>query len=138
MTQDEEHLRLLSIFHFVVAGITALLSLLPIFHLVLGLAVLTGEFDIPENRILPAELIGWLFVVVGASLILSGLILAVLIAYAGRALRRHEHYTFCLVVAALSCMVIPFGTVLGVFTIIVLMRESVKQLFLPRSEQAHD
>jgi hypothetical protein len=32
-------------------------------------------------------------------------------------------------VAALSCAFMPFGTVLGVFTIVVLVRPSVKQLF---------
>jgi hypothetical protein len=31
--------------------------------------------------------------------------------------------------AALACMLAPFGTVLGVFTIIVLMRESVRVAF---------
>lgn len=31
--------------------------------------------------------------------------------------------------AAVECMLMPFGTVLGVFTIVVLMRESVKKLF---------
>ena len=31
--------------------------------------------------------------------------------------------------AALSCAFFPFGTVLGVFTIIVLQKDSVRQLF---------
>jgi hypothetical protein len=31
--------------------------------------------------------------------------------------------------AAISCIFMPFGTVLGVFTIIVLLRPSVKELF---------
>jgi hypothetical protein len=34
-----------------------------------------------------------------------------------------------MVIAALLCMFMPFGTVLGVFTIIVLVRDSVKALF---------
>ena len=48
---------------------------------------------------------------------------------AGRYLSQQRHYTFCLVMAAVACMFMPFGTVLGVFTIIVLVRESVKELF---------
>lgn len=36
---------------------------------------------------------------------------------------------YCLVMAGIECMFMPFGTVLGVFTIIVLMRESVQKLF---------
>jgi len=31
--------------------------------------------------------------------------------------------------ACIECLFMPFGTVLGVFTILVLVRESVKQLF---------
>ena len=34
-----------------------------------------------------------------------------------------------LVVAALECLAFPLGTVLGVFTLIVLVRPEVKQLF---------
>ena len=36
---------------------------------------------------------------------------------------------YCLVVAAVECIFMPFGTVLGVFTIIVLMRPGVKERF---------
>jgi hypothetical protein len=36
---------------------------------------------------------------------------------------------FCLVMAGIQCIFMPFGTVLGVFTIIVLMRNSVKEAF---------
>ena len=36
---------------------------------------------------------------------------------------------FSLVVAALDCMGFPFATVLGVFTFIVLLRDSVAELY---------
>jgi len=39
---------------------------------------------------------------------------------------------FCFVVACIECLFMPFGTVLGAFTIIVLMRPSVKNLFAQR------
>jgi hypothetical protein len=39
MTQDEDHLKLLSIFHYVVGGLAGLFALLPIFHLVIGLVM---------------------------------------------------------------------------------------------------
>jgi len=58
-----------------------------------------------------------------------GWTLAVFIIIAGRCLAKRKHYMFCLVIAAISCIFMPFGTVLGVFTIIVLMRPSVKELF---------
>ena len=64
MNQDEEHLRLLSIFHYVVGGLTALFACIPIIHLVVGLAILFGAF--PGNDVPPAIL--GLFMVVIPSL----------------------------------------------------------------------
>jgi len=40
-----------------------------------------------------------------------------------------EVKAFCLVMAGAECLFMPFGTVLGVFTIILLLQEPVKQLF---------
>jgi hypothetical protein len=36
MSQDSEHLQLLAIFHYVVAGLAALLSFLPLFYSGIG------------------------------------------------------------------------------------------------------
>jgi hypothetical protein len=36
MNQDSEHLRLLSIFHYVVAGVAALFSFFPLFYVGMG------------------------------------------------------------------------------------------------------
>lgn len=47
-----------------------------------------------------------------------------------RFLSRRRHHVFCLVIAGIECLVMPFGTVLGVFTIIVLTKESVREMFL--------
>jgi len=40
MNRDEEHLKLLSIFHYVVGGIAAFFAFFPIIHLVIGIACL--------------------------------------------------------------------------------------------------
>lgn len=47
----------------------------------------------------------------------------------GRCLARRRNRLFSFVMAAFLCMFMPFGTVLGIFTIIVLSRESVKRLY---------
>jgi hypothetical protein len=67
--------------------------------------------------------------VIAGCFILAGWSLAICLLIAGSYLTSRKHYTFCLVIAAISCMLMPFGTVLGVFTIIVLMRPSVKEMF---------
>jgi hypothetical protein len=128
MTPEEEHLRLLSIFHYVVAGLGALFSLIPVMHVVMGVGLLTGAFD---GRPLPQDerLVGWFFIAMGSAFLLAGLTFSVCLAFAGRSLARREHYTFCLVMAAVACAVFPFGTILGVFTIIVLQKQPVRALF---------
>ena len=133
MNQDLEHLRLLSIFHYVVAGVTALFACFPVIHLVVGLAMLFGWFAIgshgPHNDPAASRSVALLFVVIASMIILIGWAFAICIFLAGRFLRSRRHYMFCLVMAALLCMMAPMGTVLGVFTIIVLMQPSVKPLF---------
>lgn len=129
MDQDREHLHLLSIFHYIVAALTALFALLPLFHLLLGWTMITRGLDAAGQRDPFGPVIGWLFVFFASGAIALGLAFAVCLAVAGRDLAQQRGYTFCLVVAAISCLFVPFGSVLGVFTLIVLLRTSVKALF---------
>lgn len=124
--QDLEHLRLLSIFHYVVAGLVALFGCMPLIHFGLGLAIAMGAF---EGEPAEGRFVGVILMAIAGVIILAGWGLAAAIFFAGRNLARRQSYTYCLVVAGISCIFMPFGTVLGVFTIIVLMRESVKPLF---------
>jgi ABC-type Na+ efflux pump permease subunit len=129
MNQDAEPLRLLSIFHYVCAGMAAILAFIPIIHLIIGLVlVLRPEvFGPGENQ--PPPVIGWFFVIFASAFIVAGWTYAALLACAGRCLGRRRHYTFCPIVAAAACLFMPFGTVPGVFALIVLLRPSVKDLF---------
>ena len=129
MNQDEEHLRLLSIFHYVVGGMTALFACFPCIHLGLGIALVTGMLPVQPGQQRMDLLIGWIFIVVASVIILVGWSLAIAILFAGRFLVRRTQYMYCFVVAAIECIFMPFGTILGVFTIIVLSQPSVKVLF---------
>jgi hypothetical protein len=131
MNQDREHLRLLAIFHYVVAGLAALFSFFPLLYTTVGaifiFAARHGTAKSGEE--LPPEFLGWIFAVVGLLLFLLGIAMAICILIAGRCLSRNKHYTFALVMACIECLFIPFGTILGIFTIIALLREPVKELF---------
>ncbi|MCC6680439.1 MAG: hypothetical protein IT445_06000 [Phycisphaeraceae bacterium] len=131
MTQDQEHLKLLSVFHYVVAGLAGLFSLFPIFHLVFGLIIIFAPQVFEQSGDTPPAFMGWFMVVFAVIFIPIGLAFAALILMAGRCIVRRRRYMFCLVMAGIECLFVPFGTVLGVFTIIVLMRESVKEMFTP-------
>jgi hypothetical protein len=126
--QDEQHLKILSIFHYVVGGITALFACLPVFHLMMGLTFLAGGFGAPDEEF-PMRLFGLMFTLIPAAIIVTGWALAICIVVAGYFLSTRQKYMFCLVVAGVECIFMPFGTVLGIFTILVLVRPSVKALF---------
>lgn len=128
--RDGEHLRLLTVFHYVVAALMALWGSLPIFHVALGAAMVLHKFPGSKAGNEPPDFMGWMFLVMGGAFMVFGWSLAIATAFAARSLAQRRRYLFCLIVAgimAATCM--PFGTVLGVFTIIVLMRPSVKQAF---------
>jgi hypothetical protein len=134
MNQDAEHLRLLAIFHYVVAGLAALFSFFPLLYTTIGaIFIFAARHGTPKpGEELPPEFLGWIFVVVGALLFLLGIAMAICILLAGRCLSRRRCYSFALVLACIECLFVPFGTILGVFTIIALSRESVKELFAAR------
>lgn len=127
--QEKHYLKLLSIFHYVVAGITGLFACFPVFHLAMGIGMLTGGFGPAPEEAFPFQLFGAMFVLVPLIIILLGWALAGVIAVAGYYLGAQRNYTFCLVVAGVECIFMPFGTVLGIFTIIMLVRPTVKALF---------
>lgn len=130
MKQDEDHLRLISIFHYVVAGLAGLFAMFPIIHLVIGLVIILAPQKF-AGKGGPPPFLGWFFVLFAAAFITLGWVFAGCVFTAGRFLAKRKHYMFCFVMACVECVFMPFGTVLGVFTIIVLMRETVKQLFMP-------
>ena len=137
MDDDRQHIKLLSIFHYVVGGFAAVFSCFPLLHIAMGIAMLCGAF---EGDDVPPRIFAWFFILFPAVFMLCGWALAVCIIVAGRKLSQFRNRTYCLVIAAIECVFMPLGTVLGVFTIVVLMRESVKELFaanqaLKRTEQ---
>ncbi|WP_295570265.1 hypothetical protein [Stenotrophomonas maltophilia] len=131
--QDADHLRMLSIAHYVVGGLIALFSLIFILHIVIGIAALTGSLPMessggpssPEEQ----RLMGWVFTVLGCVMVFGGVTLGAFVAYAGRCLARRRRHLLCLIVAGLACLFAPVGTVLGVFALIILLRPQVKAVF---------
>lgn len=130
-SKDEEQLKLLATFHYVVAALGAVFACFPLVHVALGLMmVLKPEFMSEGHRgSSPPAAFGYLFIVMGGMFILVGWAAAICTFISGRFLARRRKRMFSFVVAAVLCMFVPFGTILGVFTIIVLSRESVQRLY---------
>ncbi len=130
---DNEHLKLLSIVHYVVGGMAALFACIPIIHLILGLFFILAPEKFGQGSQQPPAFIGWFFVAFASLFILVGWTLAILVLIAGRFISRRKHYMCCFVMGCVECVFMPFGTALGVFTILVLNRQSVKELFAART-----
>ena len=128
MTQDEEQLHLLSVFHYVLAGLCSLISILPLIYFGMGLAMMSGMGGDQPGRFGP-RIAGCLVATFGGFFLLFAVGYALALFLAARFLAERRRHTFCVVVAAISCTFTPLGTVLGVFTLVVLFRPSVKTLF---------
>jgi len=130
MDRDTEQLNLLAIFHYVVGGLAALFSFFALFYSIIGGFLLyAAEHPGPNSQEPPPAFVGWIFIVLGAFFFLVGVTMAICILIAGRCLSRRKGYSFALVIASIECLFVPFGTILGVFTIVALSRESVKASF---------
>lgn len=130
MDDNLQHLKLLSVFHYIVGGLSALFSCMFIIHIVMGVFMLVSpESMTSENQAPPPEFVGYLFTFIGGFAFLFGIALSVCIIYSGILIKKRKKHLFSFVVACIECMFMPFGTILGIFTIIVLSKESVKQLY---------
>jgi hypothetical protein len=113
--EDESHLRGLSVMYWVAGGIAALATLL----MLVGFFVGIGEARPDEE---------WQVALVGVFGCL-GAAFATLTMLTGTSLAARRRRTLCVVTAAITCAGLPLGTILGVVSLIVLQRPTVRQLF---------
>jgi len=132
---DEEHLKLLSIFHYISGALTLFVSLIFLIQffvfsfifeeIMAGLSDFTmiGNYDF-DPEIFSVLIFLWIvlffiFIAFGLAQILSG-----------NFLRSKKHRIFSFIVAIISILSFPYGTILGVMTIIVLSRSSIIEIYL--------
>lgn len=126
--RDRDHLTILAIMHYVAAALFGLGALFPIIYLIIGIVIVNGGLQQP-GREAPPPAVGWILIAFSIVAILIGITFSCCVAIAGRKLQLRKNHLFCLIVAGVECLFLPFGTALGIFTIIVLLRPSVKELF---------
>ena len=127
---DAEHLRLLRIGYFLSAAVSAFAALFGLLYLVLGVIFLSAATRAPTgSQPPPPEFVGWVFGILGFGFASLALVVAALQFYAGQCLKQRRSRLFCMILAAITSLNIPFGTLLGVWTFMVLTRPSVIALF---------
>lgn len=126
---DEEHLRLLAIGHYVTGALWILFSSIFIFLFLVtsnpemfpaGSASQAGAPDAAFFRFMGGVL---------GFFILMGWTFGGLLIYFGRCVARRTHRTLGIVLACFHLACFPVGTILGVATLMVLTRPSVKRLY---------
>lgn len=129
-----DNLNLLSIFYFVFGGMSVLGSLI-MFLYTLIFGVLRNKVGVHSYEadtvftILTSVfgIIGIIILVVGVMQIICGL-----------KLRKQTNRMFSIVIAAFTLLSFPLGTALGVLTLIVLSKNSVKDLYLKKEAEIEE
>ena len=123
--RDLRSLRLVVAFHYVAGALLALLSCL--FVVLIRLAM--GALKMPPSpqdatwsfRPLLAAM-GWIVLVLGWAM-------ACVLVHAGHSIDRRQGLRWCQAVAALSTLWFPFGTGLGIFTLVLLGKPHIRAQF---------
>jgi len=124
---EADQLRLISIFHYIVGGLHVLGSSFAIIHFGLGVLMILRPGMFGNNP--PPPFVGVILAFVGGAIIICGWTIGICTICSGRCIQRRVRRTFSIVMAAINCALFPLGTALGVFTLMVLMRDSVRRLY---------
>jgi hypothetical protein len=134
--RDAEHLKLLSIFHYVMAGLEVVGACFASLYLVMAfffanMPVATGSggsgMSPADAQVL--QMMTWIWALIGGVGAALGIAMAVCSFFAARFIAARRRPVFVMVVAGIECLAFPLGTALGVFTILVLQRPSVRAVF---------
>lgn len=132
---DNENLRLLSLFHYIYGGIVLFYSIIMLLQFVFISYFLEKIFhNIPfetysaVNQFDPMiiKLIFYIAIVV----FMIAFVVGILIIISAGFLKKQKYRIFSYAIAILNLISIPWGTILGIMTISVLSRDSVKEKYL--------
>jgi len=127
MDTTTHDLKILSICYYIQAGIIACYSLF-----ILGYAAFIGTLiqhaTDASGRTVPPWLAPLLVMIFVAAFVFA-VSIALCEFLTGRWLVRYKNRMFCQIIAGLSCLTVPYGTALGIFTFLVLSRPEARRLF---------
>jgi len=144
---DREHLRLLALFHYVSAGVTlAFASMLIVMVGIMSIAFAT----MPGNPAAPCTdrslnpscppgaaqpPLGFILAFFGFFALIA-ITFGVLEIISGRCMAKQKRRVLSLIVAIPGLLFIPYGTMLSIFTLLVLERPSIKALYQESANKA--
>src|SRR5687768_5903244 len=98
MDRDLEHLRLLSIFYYIFAGLSVLGSCCGLFYVGIGIAMAsdTRFFEPTGQQGPPPEAVKWMMTIMGGFIFCLAWVVAVASFLVARSLSKRKWYVFCL------------------------------------------
>jgi hypothetical protein len=133
---DESNLKLLAMLYYIWAGLHACAGLVGVLFIVAGtFLTVMPQFLQGQNGNPPPPWFGAVFTGLGVLFFIFIEAGAVMMFLVGRNISRRVHHTYCMVIAGINCLSVPFGTILGIFTIVTLQKPSVRAMFYPPPAQ---
>ena len=125
-SKDESDLNLLSVLHYVWTGFLGCTGLG-----VLAYFALVGELvaSAPHHGSAHGPDVGAIMIIIGVMVVVLMIPMIVLHILAAAGLKKRTRYWLIFVMSCWACTSVPLGTALGIFSILVLQRPSVKALF---------
>lgn len=123
--EDSRSLDLLTVFHYVFGGAVGLFSCCSLVNVAMGVAMLSGHFY--DKEVGGSPILGKIYLSTGASSFIIGWLIAISVFIAARQLKARKNRFYCMLIACVECLFLPMGAILGVFTLITLKKESVKE-----------
>jgi hypothetical protein len=137
MEKDLEHLKLLGIFHYIWGALSLIGAIcIGAYFVVIGIVLMNNPQSISSSDDSgTAGMVGGIMIGAGVVLFLIVVVYGILTLMAGGKYRKHQGgYWFCFILAIVTLVIggIP-GIALGIFSLIVLSRDSVKAVFRGQS-----
>jgi len=126
---DNEHLNLLSLFHLISGIFTLAYSVfMALYFGFITLILNMGHKLDAANSDFPFEfmnVIMFIFTIV----LLIAIVLGIAKIFCSKFIRQKTNRVFCIIISCIECFSFPYGTLLGVLSIMVLNRNSVKEIY---------
>lgn len=131
--RDQEHLKLLKVGFYFLAGTAGFYSLFSLAFIGFGSVIALGAIPAKAGSANDGRVMGTVMLGFGLAFLVIGLAFTCLTYYTARSLAARRRWILCMIVAGMWCLSIPYGTAIGISAILVLNRASVKALFEERA-----
>jgi hypothetical protein len=136
---DDEHLKLLSLFNYISGGLTLLFAFfVGAYFIIIFSVISSADFQQELNPAMNGQMPDAVFKVMLFVMIIFfvlGILFGVAQIISGRLIKLRKARWFSFAAAIVNLLLFPYGTILGIFTMVVLERNSVKDQYLLTVEQ---